>query len=441
MSNSTQNGRRMAGVLGFVIAALAAIVVAGPASAAINPSNNADAVTAAAVNGSTAGFVTGSQFTTAPPGGNYAAVSDTDLALFPLEGNDYAVLSTGDATLADQANSAPDTSTDNGGGGGGHGSEVNDLVTLQVNLNVPANRNCLTVDFRFLTEEFPEYIGSQYNDAFLVELDANDFTVADDGKVTAPSNFAFDPDGRIVTVNAAGTSADNALGTTYDGATPILRATTPITPGAHTLYLSIYDANDSVFDSTAFVDNIRLRQAKAEDCTRGSANNQNADDRCLNRKPTIFASSGVATGTEGDDVIQGSDQDDVIRGKGGNDLICGGPGDDKLFGQGGNDKMQGNTGSDQMKGNSGKDRLDGNRGDDVVKGQNDGDQVKGSGGDDQLFGGLGPDVLLGGQGDDLLRGRGDPDTLNGGRGNDKLRGGKGNDKCKPGKGKDQVAGC
>ena len=426
---------------GLLVSAVAAIAGTAPASAAITPTNDADAVSLAAVAQDTLGAVQAAGFDVAPPNGNYAAVSDSDLALFPVNGPNYAILSTGDTTQADQPNSAPDSSTVNGGGGAGHGGQVNDLVTLRIDLQVPQASNCLTIDFRFLTEEFPEFIGSQYNDAFLAEVDANDFTVANDGKVSAPSNFALDPDGRTVTVNAVGTSADNALGTTYDGASPVLRATTPITPGAHSVYLSIYDANDSIYDSSVFVDNLRLRTAKASNCTKGSAPNGEADDLCVGKKPTIFASAGFATGTKGDDVIQGSNADDVIRGKGGNDLICGGPGDDKIYGQDGNDRIQGNTGKDLLKGNSGNDRLDGNRGDDVVKGQADGDQVKGSGGDDSLFGGTGDDVLLGGQGNDLLQGRGDNDRLNGGRDDDRLRGGKGKDRCKPGKGKDKVSGC
>ena len=430
--------RQGAGVIAFAVASL---LSAATAHAAINPTTDADAVAAATTNDGTQGFVADASFAAAPPGGNFAAAPDTPLALFPLEADTYGLLSTGDATLADQPDSSDSSGTVNGGDGGGHGVTANDLVTLRIDLQVPENRNCLTVDFRFLTEEFPEFIGSQYNDAFLAELDASDFTIDADGTVQAPSNFAFDPDGKPVTVNAAGTSADNALGTTYDGATPVLRGTTPITPGAHSVFLTIYDANDSIYDSTVFVDNLRLRQADPANCTRGSAPNEDADKTCLGQEPTVVASAGVATGTEGDDVIQGSDADDVIRGKGGDDLICAGPGDDQVFGQDGDDRIQGNTGKDTLKGNSGLDRLDGNRGDDVVKGQNDGDQVKGSTGDDRLFGGLGDDALLGGQGEDLLRGRGGDDRLNGGRDDDTLRGGKGKDVCRTGKGKDDDAGC
>ena len=49
-----------------------------------------------------------------------------------------------------------------------------------------------------------------------------------------------------------------SAGTTYDGATPILSAATPISPGPHKLYLSIFDQGDPVYDSAVMVDNIRF---------------------------------------------------------------------------------------------------------------------------------------------------------------------------------------
>ena len=385
--------------------------------------------------------MTGAQLTKVPPNGNPVATSDTPLALFPLAGDDYGIISTGDATAADAPNDSDNTSTDNGGNGGDHGSVANDLVTLRVDLDVPADTNCLTIDYRFLSEEFPEYIGSQYNDAFLAELDANDFQVSGSGTLTAPSNFAFGPDGNVTTINASGTSADNALGTTYDGATPVLRATTPITPGAHSVYLSIYDASDHVYDSSAFIDNLRLRTTKPSNCKRGAAPGGKENGTCQGKAPNVIASGGVATGTKGKDVILGSGVSDVIRGKGGDDIICGGGGDDEI---------RANAGDDSVVGNSGDDTVYGNGGDDIIKGLRDRDELHGQSGDDRLQGGRNDDVLLGGNGDDRLSGNRDDDVLRGRKGDDnlqgnkdmdKLGGGQGKDECRGGEGKDQKHGC
>lgn len=106
--------------------------------------------------------------------------------MFPLAGPRYGILSTGEASAVASPDDEGDLSTDNGGDGGGHGTAANDLVTLRIDIDVPADRNCLTLDYRFLTEEFPEFIGSQYNDTFLAELDVNDFDVSPSG-TRAPS--------------------------------------------------------------------------------------------------------------------------------------------------------------------------------------------------------------------------------------------------------------
>ncbi len=202
-------------------------------------------------------------------------------------------------------------------------------MTLRVDLDVPAGSNCMTVDYRFLTEEFDEYVGSDFNDGFIAELAATNFLVKADGSVEAPRNFAIGPDGGITTVNNAGTSADNAFGTTYDGATPVLRATTPVDPGAQEVYFSIFDASDSIYDSTVFLDNLRLRSVPADRCKVGSAGTPNEAQLCQGREPTIFASNGVANGTKGDDVILGTPGPEVIRARGGDDIVCAGGGPDR----------------------------------------------------------------------------------------------------------------
>ncbi len=89
------------------------------------------------------------------------------------------------------------------------------------------------------------------------ELDDNELS-GDGDAVNAPGNFAFDGGGNLISVNTADFSAAEAAGTTYDGATPLLRAATPITPGPHSIYLSIFDQGDSGYDSTVFLDALRL---------------------------------------------------------------------------------------------------------------------------------------------------------------------------------------
>ena len=199
-----------------------------------------------------------------------AAVVSSPLAGFPTSGSTFAILSSGDALLADEPNESESYGMDSGGDGGDHGFSLYDLVTLQLDLNVPAGANCLALDFRFMSEEFPESVGSNVNDGFVAELDTSDFT-ADHNSIDAPHNFAFDSTGEVIGVNTDGVSAGEAAGTTYDGSTPRLRASTPISAGAHVLYLSVFDQVDASYDSAALLDNLRLFTAPAGACVAGTS--------------------------------------------------------------------------------------------------------------------------------------------------------------------------
>ena len=115
-------------------------------------------------------------------------------------------------------------------------------------------------------------MGSSVNDGFVAELDSSTWTTVD-SVINAPNNFAFDPSGDVISINSSGATsmtAANATGTTYDGATPLLGASTPITPGTHSLYLSIFDQGDDILDSAAFLDNLVLGTTAAGSCKAGA---------------------------------------------------------------------------------------------------------------------------------------------------------------------------
>ena len=98
-------------------------------------------------------------------GSNIAGVGigTTPLGGYPTQETTFAILSTGLAASAELPN-------DGGKLGvmleGLNNSQGNDLVQLALRVHVPANKNCLNVDFKFLSEEFPEYVGHDYNDTF-----------------------------------------------------------------------------------------------------------------------------------------------------------------------------------------------------------------------------------------------------------------------------------
>jgi hypothetical protein len=260
----------------MTVAALVAcglLVVAASSGAAVTPSRDADAVAAAIP---AAGMSIGAaSFLAIAPTGNPTGVSDTPIAPFPADGPSYAVLSTGDVTLSDQPDQAGVfASADDGGETppAGRGDTARDVTVLSIPINVPAGANCLSFDFRFLSEEYPDFINSQFNDAFIAELDSS--TWVSSGSVIGglENDFALDATGAPLTVHSAqaGLSGPNGAGTPYGGASAPLRAKTAVTPGAHTVILSILDLNDNIYDTAVFADALRTSNESAATCVRGS---------------------------------------------------------------------------------------------------------------------------------------------------------------------------
>ena len=45
-----------------------------------------------------------------------------------------------------------------------------DVTIMRIRVHVPQGANCLSFRFKFLSEEFPEFVGSEFNDAFIAEV-------------------------------------------------------------------------------------------------------------------------------------------------------------------------------------------------------------------------------------------------------------------------------
>ncbi|GMR10837.1 MAG: hypothetical protein BMS9Abin28_1661 [Anaerolineae bacterium] len=197
-----------------------------------------------------AGWIVSASFNGSDPQG--AGIGDSPLGIhFPTKGGTFAILSTGNAQSADAPNSSSSTSAVLSGL---NNSQGNDLMQLDLTLQVPAGVNCLSFDFAFYSEEFPEFVGFSYNDAFIAEKGDSTFTIVGN-QVIAPLNFAFDNAGNIIDVNTVfGVTANTS--STYDGKTPLLRARTDVSANTQVrIVISIQDLGDSIFDSAVFLDN------------------------------------------------------------------------------------------------------------------------------------------------------------------------------------------
>jgi hypothetical protein len=190
------------------------------------------------------------------------------LAGFPTNGAAYGLISSGNTNGANDPNTEENKTTDDDGIPGPLSgldtNEGNDLSGIEINFNAPALASpCLQVDVKFLSDEFDEFIGSTFNDFAVARLDDTSPPTVSTGpsgfpEASAPGNFLLDPSGRPITVNGAYLVGDYDGSTTYDNATPKLTAQTPVTPGARTLNFWVGDAGDSIYDTTLFVDNVRV---------------------------------------------------------------------------------------------------------------------------------------------------------------------------------------
>ena len=256
-----------------VLVAIGLLATAASAGATITPTSDAGAVAGAMTAGVSLGAAS---FASLPPTGTPAGVGDTPIGPYPADGPTYAVLSTGNAAQADQPDQAgtfPDTSNGGTAAPPGRGDTARDVTVLAIPIDVPAGDNCLSFDFRFFSEEYPNFVGSTFNDAFIAELDASTWTTAGSAITGLENDFALDPDGRPVTINSTGQSrmsAADAAGTPFGGASAPLRAKSVVTPGGHTIYLSILDQGDLALDSAVIADALRSSNESPTTCVRGS---------------------------------------------------------------------------------------------------------------------------------------------------------------------------
>jgi Bacterial Ig-like domain len=300
-------------------------------------SSAGDLAAALAVNPAS---VTGASFVARPTGGNPTATATAFGPVGPVDGSSMAVLSTGDATAVGSSQTQSTTVDNIDGGSDVRGAH--DVTVLRLNVEVPPTANCLMVGFDFFTEEMPEeFYGSthgNYLDGFIAELDPTtgwsvgtgpdsintEVTAAPGGDPAPASDFALGDvkgdliDGYLMQRVGDPTAIDpqaqsNANGTPYNGATGWRFARIPVSAGAHTLDLSIYDKGDSSHDSVVLLDALRLLRRTPATCQRESASIAQDDvqapvvslqdprkgSKTSDATPRFFGTAGTAAGDGG----------------------------------------------------------------------------------------------------------------------------------------------
>ena len=168
------------------------------------------------------------------------------------------------------------------------GTTGKDSCGLKVTLRAPSNVQSFSFNFNFFTSEYPEWLCSSYNDAFVAYYLGS--------LNNAPNkNISFDKQGNPVSVNNGffdipagwpppssgthtklngtgfdGVCGNNHSGSTYKpnsicgGSTGWLVTTAPVKAGEEiTLHFSIWDTGDNQWDSTVLIDNFAWSAAPA----------------------------------------------------------------------------------------------------------------------------------------------------------------------------------
>jgi hypothetical protein len=268
---------RAAGEVGLLVSLVAGLIVAvgaAPALAGVTPQTGpSGALAIAQAIAAPSTTITGASFLAAPPG-IPDGTSTAPMGEFPTKGSSFGILTTGNV------NSVPDPSTfasTDLGGGNVRGNTDFDVTVLKVDLAAQPGANCLTFDFKFLSEEYPGFVNTSFNDAFIAELDTSTWTTSG-STITAPNDFVVDSSHHVISINSTGLggmSAANGAGTAFNGtqsyndnfflppgnaggATGLLHAATQVAPGAHSIYFSIFDQGDHRLDSATFLDNLTV---------------------------------------------------------------------------------------------------------------------------------------------------------------------------------------
>jgi hypothetical protein len=151
------------------------------------------------------------------------------------------------------------------------GGDPEDKMWFGFELTAPAiangdtvDANGYTFDFAYFSAEFPEWVNTDFNDIFVVWQDSEDYTgnvtFINEQPMTVTALWPIDYQGECDFLDPNCAGADEHLADTghlYDGgATGWYKALGGINPGeTFTLTFGIFDMGDSVYDTTALLDN------------------------------------------------------------------------------------------------------------------------------------------------------------------------------------------
>ncbi len=208
-------------------------------------------------------------------------------AMIPTEGTTFAWFSTGRADLTFATTNGLNPGNERGDWfvGGQYGTP-RDEANLQMQLRVPHYMHFLYYDVQFYTVEYPDYIGTQYNDkltisvnspsqglsTYLIDVNGGDFVLhANDPPLLGTGFNLYAQDGNPTGVDWLQTTP--VVHGADAGATALVGREHPVSPDeVVTVTIDLFDAGDNQFNSGAFIDNMHFSgYAKAQIMARKTA--------------------------------------------------------------------------------------------------------------------------------------------------------------------------
>ena len=218
-----------------------------------------------------------------PSGNRQSIILESLGTMHPTDGDNFTLFSTGIAGTSLVTNDENhDGTPDNPGYERGEWfinqrAEPRDEVTLTMTLQVPDYMHNLYYDVQFFSAEYPDWIGTDYNDKLTITVDSpskgeseymfdvnSGYFVLDSYGITGTGFDIYAVDGNP---HRWDDEVDRVRKTpVYGGAdagasdiTPIGGKTHPVSPNEQiTVTINLRDVGDNQFDSAAFIDNLKF---------------------------------------------------------------------------------------------------------------------------------------------------------------------------------------
>lgn len=203
-------------------------------------------------------------------------------SVLPTDGPTFALFGTGVAGTNIVTTNADEPGDERGTWFKNQHGHPRDSATLTMALQVPLYMHYIYYDAQFFSAEYPEYVGTQYNDKLTITIyspskgtstyifDVNSgYFVLDSNDLTNTGFDIFAMSGDPSNIDQVDTNPRTpGADAGASDVIPIGGETHPVSPNEQiTVTISMTDTGDNLFDSAAFIDNLRFTGYAKTDIT------------------------------------------------------------------------------------------------------------------------------------------------------------------------------